>query len=489
MNDKDTLKPPEGWVKEGQTIVISSEKPVEETRGEGWMYETQPPERNPAADMLTGAAAGAASKVVNPLTSKAINTAANVISGPMPEGAKPSIYRATTSSPIMNWTKQMVNVADYSPAAEAEHYKDAYKRMMAAEEARKKAEKLQKLENLFKSEEEIRKAATPVKDKILAANKVMTPQAQSLPGKIGRLGVETLGRTVAGGSAAYQGVDAYNRLKRGDIAGAALGGLGAIGSGMTLIPTPATRVVGTGLGLLGGLGTTALDKYREMQKPEMADGGPVQHFFLGGTVGSIAPSIGAISNAVQNMEQSAPQPMPQTTTPIAPTQPTPFVGTQFDERSVPGVQEETGTAVQMFGGTPQGTTPPAPFNPTPRLYGQGPELATNTGGSVVQMFGGMPQQDNNLFTQNNMNPTVGNQPMPRLKQFVPQVQQSVTPRRPTGGGMPTYMQNNAAYEAQRQRMGPYTAFPNANQMMPQRRVVPRRGVPIARMAEGGPVKK
>lgn len=161
---------------------------------------------------------------------------------------------------------------------------------------------------------------------------------------------------------------------------------------------------------------------------------------------------------------------PQGTTSIAPTQATPFVDTRYDERSVPGVMEP-------------------PFNPTPSLYGQGPTFQTNDGGSVTQMFGGMPQQDNNVFAQNTMNPTVANQPMPRLKQFVPQAQQFVTPRRPTGGGMPTYMQNNAAYEAQRQRIGPYTAFPNANQIMPQRRVVPRRGVPIARMAEGGPVKK
>jgi len=74
--------------------------------------------------------------------------------------------------------------------------------------------------------------------------------------------VPWLGRGIAGGSLGFEAADAYNRAKTGDTTGAIISGLGAIGSGASLIPTPLTRIVGTGL----GLGAGALNAYRDRQR-------------------------------------------------------------------------------------------------------------------------------------------------------------------------------------------------------------------------------
>lgn len=94
-----------------------------------------------------------------------------------------------------------------------------------------------------------------------------------------------LGRTIAGGGAGYQGVDAYNRFQQGDIPGAVISGVGALGSAASMIPTPVTRVGGAGL----GIGAEMLNQYLDSLKqkantmgqpqpqqqpmPQMANGG------------------------------------------------------------------------------------------------------------------------------------------------------------------------------------------------------------------------
>ena len=273
MSDDSQLKPPEGWVSEGGNSTLEIREPSDPTGPNApdseWMHESRPAERNPATDFYTGAVIGAGSKVVNPITTKVLGKVADVVAGPHPANLKPSIYRPQPGvNPVTNWVKSQHIVSDYSPAAGASHYKDAHQKMIAAEEARKKAEALQKAENLFKTEEQIRKAATPVADTVRTVSNVMTPTGDSMLGKAASLGAHTVGRAIAGGSAAYQGVDAYNRLQRGDYPGAIIGGIGALGSGLAMIPTPVTRVVGTGLGFGGELGTMLLDKYRESQQPE-----------------------------------------------------------------------------------------------------------------------------------------------------------------------------------------------------------------------------
>jgi hypothetical protein len=83
-----------------------------------------------------------------------------------------------------------------------------------------------------------------------------------------------LGRAIAGGSAGFQGADAYNRLQQGDIAGGIIGGLGALGSAASLIPHPITRYGG----MVVGMGATALNMYLDSlkNKPAMAEGGQVK---------------------------------------------------------------------------------------------------------------------------------------------------------------------------------------------------------------------
>lgn len=102
-----------------------------------------------------------------------------------------------------------------------------------------------------------------------------------------------LGRAVAGGGAGYQAADAYNRFQQGDYPGAAVSGIGALGSAASLIPTPVTRVGGAGL----GIGAEMLNQYLDSLKqkvntmgqpqqqqqpmPQMARGGLV-HLKKGG---------------------------------------------------------------------------------------------------------------------------------------------------------------------------------------------------------------
>lgn len=74
-----------------------------------------------------------------------------------------------------------------------------------------------------------------------------------------------LGRGLAGGATAFQGADAYNRFKQGDIPGAAISGLGALGSAASFIPHPATRVGGAAI----GVGAEALNMYLDSLKKKV----------------------------------------------------------------------------------------------------------------------------------------------------------------------------------------------------------------------------
>jgi hypothetical protein len=83
-----------------------------------------------------------------------------------------------------------------------------------------------------------------------------------------------IGRGIAGGSAAFQGVDAYNRAQSGDYGGALIGGLGAIGSAASLIPHPITRIGGTALGMGAEALNMYLDSLKNKNKPQgMREGG------------------------------------------------------------------------------------------------------------------------------------------------------------------------------------------------------------------------
>lgn len=77
--------------------------------------------------------------------------------------------------------------------------------------------------------------------------------------------VPWLGRGLAGAGTGFQAADAYNRFKQGDIPGAAISGLGALGSAATFIPHPATRVGGAAI----GVGAEALNMYLDSLKQKV----------------------------------------------------------------------------------------------------------------------------------------------------------------------------------------------------------------------------
>lgn len=74
-----------------------------------------------------------------------------------------------------------------------------------------------------------------------------------------------VGRGLAGAGAGFQGVDAYNRFQKGDYPGAAISGLGALGSAAAFIPTPVTRVGGTAI----GVGAELLNQYLDSLKKKV----------------------------------------------------------------------------------------------------------------------------------------------------------------------------------------------------------------------------
>jgi hypothetical protein len=102
-----------------------------------------------------------------------------------------------------------------------------------------------------------------------------SPMMQSLKaaGAAGLSGTvpAVIGRGLAGAGAGFQGVDAYNRLRSGDIPGGVISGLGALGSAASLIPHPISRIGGTAV----GIGAEALNAYLDSlkNKPAMASGG------------------------------------------------------------------------------------------------------------------------------------------------------------------------------------------------------------------------
>jgi hypothetical protein len=74
-----------------------------------------------------------------------------------------------------------------------------------------------------------------------------------------------LGRGLAGAGVGFQGSDAYNRFQQGDYPGAAISGLGALGSAASFIPNPVTRVGGAAI----GVGAEALNMYLDSLKKKV----------------------------------------------------------------------------------------------------------------------------------------------------------------------------------------------------------------------------
>jgi hypothetical protein len=74
-----------------------------------------------------------------------------------------------------------------------------------------------------------------------------------------------VGRSVAGAGVGFQGADMYNRFQQGDIPGAAISGLGALGSVASFVPTPVTRIGGAAV----GVGAELLNQYLDSLKKKV----------------------------------------------------------------------------------------------------------------------------------------------------------------------------------------------------------------------------
>lgn len=74
-----------------------------------------------------------------------------------------------------------------------------------------------------------------------------------------------LGRGLAGAGVGFQGADAYNRFQKGDYPGAAISGIGALGSAASFVPHPGTRLGGAAI----GIGAEALNMYLDSLKQKV----------------------------------------------------------------------------------------------------------------------------------------------------------------------------------------------------------------------------
>ena len=79
---------------------------------------------------------------------------------------------------------------------------------------------------------------------------------------LGKTPLGLLGGAAVGAGAGMQAADVVNRYNQGDKLGAAIGGLGTLGTGMAMIPTPATRIGGTAL----SIGAESLNAYIDLLK-------------------------------------------------------------------------------------------------------------------------------------------------------------------------------------------------------------------------------
>jgi hypothetical protein len=75
---------------------------------------------------------------------------------------------------------------------------------------------------------------------------------------------------LGGASAGYQGQEAANRYQKGDMAGTALAGMGALGGFASMLPNPATRALGLGASAISPAALMVLDAARQLgQQPKV----------------------------------------------------------------------------------------------------------------------------------------------------------------------------------------------------------------------------
>jgi len=145
-----------------------------------------------------------------------------------------------------------------------------------ARQARESAEKLRQRETAAaqKTAREAQTAADVAKTSLKSA----AEQAPSGLGKVGAIAQKIPGTNIIGGlGMGMSAAEALNRYEKGDTSGAVLSSVQVILDGMSMLPpgTPVTAFL-KGIGVVGGLATTAYDIYRtqQMQNAEKAKNPP-----------------------------------------------------------------------------------------------------------------------------------------------------------------------------------------------------------------------
>lgn len=106
-----------------------------------------------------------------------------------------------------------------------------------------------------------------------------TPMLQNV-----RQGLQTFGNvmnkipvlpgTLGGASAGFQGQDAYDRYQKGDMTGATISGVGALGGIASMLPNPYTRAFGATASAVSPAALAVLDKMRSMNQAPQAPASP-----------------------------------------------------------------------------------------------------------------------------------------------------------------------------------------------------------------------
>jgi len=212
-------------------------------------------------NVLTPTIGGAiAGEIVGPIVNKGVEA---VQSGKAPTTTAPAARAAgtpfnprgvTIEQSVQNW----------------ENYGQAQNE--AAKRVRREAELHKKYPGFTRAQPPT-PAATP---------SAMSQLRQAIPGPVKTAGqflggatqsgvVPWLGRALAGGAAGYQGADAYNRLRQGDVVGGGLSAIGTLGAGASFFPHPAARYGGAAI----SAGAEGLNQYldylkRKSQQPAAA---------------------------------------------------------------------------------------------------------------------------------------------------------------------------------------------------------------------------
>jgi len=101
-------------------------------------------------------------------------------------------------------------------------------------------------------------AAEALKEQKAAAEAAKRANMISKTGALARIPI--IGPAIAGGSMGYDIADLIERYEKGDTSGAVIQGIGALGSGLAMVPHPLTRAAGTVMGA-GAIPAVMLNDY------------------------------------------------------------------------------------------------------------------------------------------------------------------------------------------------------------------------------------